>query len=665
MRSTARRYTYCSHASIALLAGLVMLTGPLTVLGHADKPHEDANAAPIILAPGYEKLDFPAPAPGSYALPVIGEAGNGNLLTSSNQSTTLHTLLTDKISVLSFIYRACDDVNGCPLATYVLHQIQQKLAADSALHDRVQLLSVSFDPVYDTPEAMQAYRDRFSDSPINWQFLTTASTSELDPLLEAYDQSLSRRDDGSNQINHMLRVFLIDESRQVRNIFSSSLLHADTLISDIKTLVLGTTANTPSVNENSRSTAQTLVAAAVPVETTTAIQLPSNDARTGYADGSYTSNTKAVIKGGTSADLWQHATSPILGLPALPGASDMSRESIELGKQLFFDRRLSINNTFSCAMCHIPQQGFTVNEMATAVGVEGRTVKRNAPSLLNVGYLSRLFHDGRESRLEQQVWSPLLAHNEMANPSIGYVLDKIAAIDSYSEQFERLYGQSQPTMETLGKAMSDYQRSLVAGASSFDRWRYGNESDALTSQAQLGYTLFTGKAQCSQCHTLQAESALFTDELWHNTGIGYTRSMKQHDEPHPVTLAPGVTLMVDPAVYADAAEEPPNDLGLYEVTQNPDDRWKFRTPSLRNVALTAPYMHDGSLATLKNVIEFYVRGGDDNELLSPLIKPLELSQDEQSALVHFLQSLTSPDVPMLVSDALATPVGDVRSARLH
>ncbi len=626
---------------------------------HSGESHEEPDATPVVLAPGYESLNFPPPEPGSYSLPTLGPAGDGNLLTSTGEQVSLHHVLDGKISVLSFIYQACDDVNGCPLATYVMHQLRQTLEKDAALHDKVQLLSLSFDPVNDTPESMQAYRDSFGASSINWKFLTTSSVDELNPLLASYDQSLSRQSDDATQINHVLRVYLIDEHKQIRNIFSSSLLHADTLISDILSLALEST-QPPSTSDPAMASPSGL--AASPAVTALDSQKNThraNDDRTGYAQGSYVSNTRALSsRQGKPADLLAHAQQTPLGLPALPGRESLTAESIALGRRLFFDRRLSINNTVSCAMCHVPQQGFTVNEMSTAVGVEGRTVKRNAPSLLNVGYLSRLFHDGRETRLEQQVWSPLLAHNEMANPSIGYVLDKIANIPDYSEAFEKVFGNSRPTMESLGKTLSDYQRTLIAANSPFDQWLYGDDQSALSVQAKAGYRLFTGEANCSRCHLIDAENAPLTDGKAHNTGIGYARSMKRHDQPHLVTLAPGTVVMVDPAVYADAAETPPNDLGLYEVSQDPADRWKFQTPSLRNVALTAPYLHDGSMASLELVIEFYSSGGLDNALLSPLVEPLHLSEEQRSQLLAFLMALSSPDVDMLVSDAKAAPVGD-------
>lgn len=636
-----------------------------TTFAHSDESLEDNNATPVVLAPGYENLNFPPPKPGSYSLPALGLAGDGKLLTSSGEPASLHEVLNNKISVLSFIYQACNDVNGCPLATYVMHQLRQSLEQDETLHDRVQLLSLSFDPVNDTPASMQAYRDSFGQSAIDWQFLTTRSIDELTPLLAAYDQSLSRQSVDASQINHVLRVYLIDESLQIRNIFSSSLLHADTLISDIRTLALESSQSASTSDVTTADAGTPGVAAASATPGSDEPMHRANDDRAGYAQGTYVSNTRALSKQGEPADLLGHALQTPVGLPALPGRESLSAETIALGRQLFFDRRLSINNTVSCAMCHVPQQGFTVNEMSTAVGVEGRTVKRNAPSLLNVGFLSLLFHDGRETRLEQQVWSPLLAQNEMANPSVGYVLDKIAGIAEYSEAFDAAFGSAQPTMESLGKALADYQRTLVAANSPFDQWLYGGDETAFSAQARAGYQLFTGDAHCSRCHLISADIAPLTDGKAHNTGIGYARSMQQRDQPHPVTLAPGMVVMVDPAVYADAAETPPNDLGRYEVSQNPADRWKFQTPSLRNVALTAPYMHDGSMANLEEVLEFYSSGGLENTLLSPLIEPLHLSQEQRSQLLAFLMALTSPDVDMLVSDGKAAPVGDWNGGTLQ
>ncbi|GAG65522.1 unnamed protein product, partial [marine sediment metagenome] len=298
------------------------------------------------------------------------------------------------------------------------------------------------------------------------------------------------------------------------------------------------------------------------------------------------------------------------------------------------------------------------NEMATAVGIEGRTVRRNSPTIYNVAYLERLFHDGRETSLEQQIWGPLLARNEMGNPSVGQVLVQISAIPEYRELFERAFDGRQVSMETVGMALASYERVLVSANSPFDHWYYEGQKDALNEAQQAGFRLFTGKANCSSCHQVTPEWSLFTDQQPHNTGIGYQRSMSKTPTETTVQIAPGEQIVMRGNVLAQASEPPPSDLGLYEITENPDDRWKYRTPTLRNIALTAPYMHDGSLSTLEQVIGFYNQGGTKNELLDPLIRPLNLDKKEKNQLLAFLKSLTGDNVDVLVADAFAVPVGN-------
>jgi cytochrome c peroxidase len=365
---------------------------------------------------------------------------------------------------------------------------------------------------------------------------------------------------------------------------------------------------------------------------------------------------------GEAIDLIGRARGTRLGLPPLPVPADnpLTREKVALGRKLFYDRRLSLNGTVSCAMCHIPEQGFANNEMATAVGIEGRTVRRNAPTIYDVAYLRRLFHDGRETRLEHQVWGPLLASNEMGNPSIGAVLASVRAADDYDGLFEAAFPDRGLSMESVGQALSSYERTLVTGASAFDRWHFGGDEGAVSADVKRGFEIFRGKARCSVCHTLGPGSALFTDEGFHNTGVGYAVSMGHPANTQRIQVGPGTYLTVDSAVVAQVAKPVPADLGRYEVTQRPGDRWKYRTPPLRNVALTAPYMHDGSLATLREVIAFYDRGGVPNEELDPLIRPLDLSEAEVDDLVAFLASLVGEDVDALVADAFAAPIGDVR-----
>lgn len=675
-------HRYCVQPSRVLpilVQPVVLLTLTLcfsgTVSAHGtDKHNDDAEpvAAPIILAPGYETLAFPPPPVGSYSLSHVGEAASGAIIDSTGEQLQLGELMAGRITVLSFIYRACDDVNGCPLATYVMHQVRSSLEAHGDLSDRVRLVSMSFDPVNDTAAAMDAYKKSFQSSSIDWRFVTAPSIEALEPVLEAYDQPISRTalEDDTISVNHMLRVFLIDANGSIRNIYSAGLLHAETLFHDVLTLeqerkagsVTDAVADASGLTQKSASSSashQLVSNTAVGVRDGLTNERVIIDYRAGYSDGSYASSSTALKQNAQSVDLLALANDNLLGLPERPNFDELTKEKIALGRQLFYERRLSINDTFSCAMCHIPQQAFTSNELNTSVGVEGRTVKRNAPTILNVGYAKRLFHDARESRLDQQVWAPLLAHNEMANPSIGYVLEKVSALPEYAQQFDAVYG-APATMQTLGDALAAYQQVLVSGNSAFDRWFFGREENAISESAKWGYKLFSEKAGCIACHTIGDRSAMFSDFGLHNTGIGYAQSMSK-PVAHEVTLAPGVVVTVDPASYAAASEKPPNDLGLYEVTQKPSDRWKFKTPSLRNVALTAPYMHNGSISTLEEVVDFYVSGGIENPELSPLMQPLPLGMEERAALVEFMRSLTGDSAVALMNDGMAAPIGDAQS----
>ena len=347
-----------------------------------------------------------------------------------------------------------------------------------------------------------------------------------------------------------------------------------------------------------------------------------------------------------------------LGLPPIPIPADnpITPAKVALGKRLFFDRRLSFNGTMSCAMCHVPEQGFTSNELGTALGVEGRSLRRNAPTIYNVAYHPTLFHDGRETALEHQIWGPLLAANEMANPSMGFVIERVRSLEDYAQQFEAAFPGRGLTGDTLGQAIAAYERTLVSGASRFDRWRYRGERDALSGEEQAGFALFSGKAGCAACHTIGERHALFSDFRYHNTGIGWRQSFGR---PASVTveLIPGVRAEVDRRALDTFSEPPANDVGRFEITLDPADRWAYKTPSLRNVAVTGPYMHDGSIGTLEDVVDFYDRGGIDNESKSPLVKPIGLSVEEKRALAAFLRSLTGDDIEGHQRDARSVPVG--------
>lgn len=603
------------------------------------------------LAPGYADLPFQPANPGSYALPEIGPATNGEVLTSDNKAKQLHELMGDKLVLLSFIYAACSDVNGCPLATQVLHKISRQLRKQPELASKLRLLTLSFNPAQDTPEMMRHYGESFKVGEFDWQFLTTRDEQALQPILDGYRQNVQKIYDDQGKFtgtfSHLLRVYLIDTNKRIRNIYSVDFLHADTLINDVKTLLADTRLQT----------------APPPVQAEMLYQ--PGDNKQNYQQTDYQTRSLALAqRRGKPADLIVFAKRPPLGLPALPMPKDnpLTPVKIALGRKLFYDRRLSLNNTFSCAICHIPEQGFSNNEMATAVGIEGRGVRRNSPSLYNVGYARLLFHDGRENSLEQQVWGPLLAHNEMGNPSIGYVLDKIKASADYQGWFEKAFNKG-PTMETVGQALASYQRTLNAADSAFDRWYFAKQKDALSQEAKRGFELFVGKAACSACHGIGEKSALFTDQQRHNTGVGYAESMQGTPEKQRLQVAPGVFLDVDSESLKGLNTEKSNDLGYYEISQNPADRWRYKTPSLRNVALSAPYMHNGSLATLEDVLRFYNRGGVANENLSPLIKPLGLSETEIADLAAFLKALTGGNAKTLIEDGFAAPVGDSGSAQ--
>jgi len=346
-----------------------------------------------------------------------------------------------------------------------------------------------------------------------------------------------------------------------------------------------------------------------------------------------------------------------LGLPAMehPKDNSPSAAKITLGRKLFMDRRMSHNNTISCGMCHVPEQGFTSNELATAVGIEGRSHRRNSPTIFNVGFYKFLFHDGRELTLEDQVVGPLLAFNEMGNPSIGHVLEKIRSFKDYSGMFEKAFG-GEVSLERVSQAIAAYERTVVSGNSRFDQWRFGGDMNALSEEEQAGFEVFSGKGGCITCHTINDKTALFTDHSFHNTGIGWARNNKVMKKEYktdtfPVQLAPGVVVHVTHDLIEDSSEKPENDVGRFEITEIPEDSWKYKTPSLRNLTVSAPYMHDGSLTTLKEVVEFYNRGGDDNPEKDALMIPLAMTIDEQSSLVAFLKTLTGENIKVLEDEA--------------
>ncbi|NQZ54340.1 MAG: SCO family protein [Piscirickettsiaceae bacterium] len=655
-----------------LKVGLITITALFCSISFAAEQESDQQQVQLI-APGYGELDFTAPEAGSYTLPAFGSAHDAKVLNVDGQYVNYHDLFKGKYTLLSFMYSRCNDLNGCPLTQIVFNRIKQEASKTPGLSNKMQLVSMSFDPENDTPAVLKAVSGGAHDEhaghgghdqhkghqghtmskeqKMSWTYLTADSLKTLYPILDNYGQSIQTRisDDGTETetFSHIMRVFLIDPELKIRNIYSVSFLHPDIILNDVKTLLLEEDKTLPLIEEIS--------------STNSAVRVGPGDNKNNYGSADYsTSSLSITARKGTKTDLLKVLDTPPLGLPKIPVPADnpITFDKVELGKKLFFDRRLSLNDTNSCAMCHIPEQGFTNNELEKPLGFEGRVVRRNSPTIYNTAYLTALFHDGRESTLENQVWGPFLAPNEMAMPSIGKVIEKIEGMSDYNGLFEQAFDGKKTSVVTIGQALASYQRVLVSGNSDFDRWHYGKEQNAISETAQRGFNLFRGKAQCIACHTVSEKHALFTDNQLHNTGLGWNVSMGKEPESERILIAPGHYISVKYATKIKAGYKPVSDLGYYEITQDPADRWRYRTPSLRNIALTAPYMHDGSLNNLEQVVEFYNQGGFANETQSPLIKPLNLSQTEMSELIDFLKTLTGSNVADLIADAFTAPVGD-------
>ncbi|MCC3246635.1 c-type cytochrome [Methylocystis sp. WRRC1] len=344
--------------------------------------------------------------------------------------------------------------------------------------------------------------------------------------------------------------------------------------------------------------------------------------------------TIALVICVTAADAEERK--PLLGLPAVPSMTAGSEAMRKLGERLFFDRSLSANGTLSCAMCHIPAQAYASNQSALSIGMEGRSLRRNAPSLYNVVFKKFLFHDGRETDLAAQVWGPLLAADEMGNPAIGPLLDRLRNDPAYGAAFSAAFPGEGVTMITLGRAIAAFEATLLIGDDRIDHALFGGEKSALTPQEWRGYDIFVTKGGCVSCHVIGDNIALFTDQSWHNTGVAFA---KRNPVTTRVELAPGVFQDVQLSAIGLDKAEVRNDVGRFEISRNPDDRWTYTTPMLRGVKNSWPYMHDGSLRTLAEVVEFYDRGGGVNPALDPSIRPLGLTDEEKAALVAFLESL--------------------------
>ncbi len=293
-----------------------------------------------------------------------------------------------------------------------------------------------------------------------------------------------------------------------------------------------------------------------------------------------------------------------------------SEAEARLGAALFTDKRLSKDGSLSCATCHDPARGFTDGQ-PVALGIHGATGTRNTPTIYGVANQSKLFWDGRAGSLEEQALGPLTSPIEMAaDPD--EVVRRLAADEGYLQRFKAVYG-GPPTVERMTRALASFQRAVKLAPSPYDRWRNG-EADAISEAAKRGYRTFSQAGKCSVCH----RGTELTDGEFHNLGMA----------PDP--------------------QQP--DLGRFAVTQFAAHRGAFKTPTLYNVALTGPYMHDGSLSTLEEVVEFYDQGGGPDEGRSALIRKLNLTEQEKADLVEFLKALNASDnSEMLFSDRPEAP----------
>ena len=313
---------------------------------------------------------------------------------------------------------------------------------------------------------------------------------------------------------------------------------------------------------------------------------------------------------------------PPLGLPPVPVPRDNppTAETITLGRWLYYDPILSVDNTISCASCHAPEAGFA-DPRPVSVGVGGKKGTRNSPTVINAAYNTTQFWDGRSLTLEKQAEGPVQNPVEMVHTLEG-VERKLLADASYREEFKRAFGADRITYDMVAKAIASFERTVLAANSPFDRYFYGGEKNALSPAARRGLEIFRDpkKGNCAVCHTLGENYALFTDNKFHNLGVGV--KLGRSGEPELT------------------------DLGRYEVTKVESDKGAFKTPTLRNIAQTAPYMHDGSLKTLKDVIDFYVGGGNSNPHRDKEIHALDfLTGQERADLLAFLESLTGPLPP--------------------
>lgn len=351
---------------------------------------------------------------------------------------------------------------------------------------------------------------------------------------------------------------------------------------------------------------------------------------------------------GTSA-----MASPMLGLPEVPIPADnpQTPEKIALGDKLFNDKRFSSTGEVSCSTCHEPAKGFTDSPRSVSEGIDKLTGTRNAPTVLNAAYNETQFWDGRSPDLEDQALHPFVNPVEMGLPNHDALLAVIRGDKEYVRQFRKVFdvGPADITMDQVTHAIAAFERTKVGGNSPFDRWYFGGETDAISESAQRGFQVFLKEGRCVSCHVVEENQAVFTDHNFHNIGVGIN---DMQDTIVGVARAFELQKLNDPRLDVDVAvltDANKSELGRFAISGELSDMGGFKTPTLRNIALTAPYMHDGSIENLRDVVVHYNNGGVTNEgdpvndFLSGGIRPLDLTDQQIDDLVAFMETLTSAE----------------------
>lgn len=344
------------------------------------------------------------------------------------------------------------------------------------------------------------------------------------------------------------------------------------------------------------------------------------------------------------------ADSRLLGLPALqiPADNPITKEKVKLGDRLFNDKRFSSTGKVSCSTCHAPEKGFT-DALRVPKGVNNLKGTRNSPTVFNAAFNELQFWDGRSPSLEDQAQHPFINPVEMGLANHDPILKVVREEPKYQAEFKQVFSvePSKIELKHVLMAIAAFERTMIAGNSRFDHWYYNGEK-TLNAQEIRGFQVYVGNGRCVSCHMIEQTSALFTDNKFHNIGVGINH-LPQADIDRLATeflRADYSKDTVDKKVLTDPKS---SELGRFAVTRDITDMGAFKTSTLRNIALTGPYMHDGSLTTLDDVVEHYNRGGasSDSEKINPYlsggIRPLKLKKREKDDLVAFMNTLTSPE----------------------